>query len=202
MREGRLISELIRTAIEDIGAAITPPALWADLHRWKAQVPQFREDYDSAIRECYRVRDEVLPDKGLTGRPEDFGPELQLVFLQEMMANGGNAVQACYDVGVSKGTVFSRLSRKSPRYDPDFALHFAVAEAERGGLLYEQVWKQGMKEDDNAKKTLEIEGLVRHQHEILPAAVTRQLASTSRALLPEPGHGEPALEAEYVEVEG
>lgn len=229
MSEGRTYSEIARAAAGDVGLTgdgFKPDTWWYEVHRWKTERPGFAEQYAVAIQECYRVRGEKLPESSdRAGRPEEFGPELQLAFLQEMMANGGNAVQACYDVGISKGTVFSRLNPKSPKFDQAFAEHFYVAEAERGGQLYEAVWEEGMEKLDeygrrnpillrhlsetrlphlfSSRKTLEIEGHISHQHEVLPAAVTRQIARTNQALLPEPREAIEAevTEAEYVEVE-
>lgn len=226
MREGRTFSEIIDQANQDLGRKIPRTMWWAEVHRWRHDIPGFREEWEAAMEACYTARGESLTDPGTnTGRPPEFSPELQLAFLQEMMRNGGNAVQACYDCGVSRGTVFSRLDPKSPNYDEEFTRAFHVAEAERGAGAYEKVWHHGQREDENGKlehplllrflmesrmahlfsprRKVDIEGNIHHSHEILPASVTRQLASTSRALLPAPKAQleEPALEAEYVEAE-
>lgn len=227
LHEGRTFSELIRHANQDLGPEreVLPTTYWQELHRWKTEIPGFAEAYQAALEACYEIRGEE-PKGGPAGagRPEEFGPELQLAFIEEMMANGGDAIQACYDVGVSKGTVFSRLGHKSPKYDESFALRFAVAEAERGGHLYGKFWEHGLKEDEegnirqplllrdlaqsrlphffSTKRTLEIEGHIDHRHNLLPAGVTRQIAQTSRALLPKTKDPEEVVDAEYVEAEG
>lgn len=224
LREGRSPTELIRQAIADLGEALSTEALWSDVHRWKKQVPGFEAEYREAIRTCYEIRGEPQRSSPGSGRPEDFGPAEQAAFIEEMAANGGNLHQAAYDCGVAPQTVLVRINPKSPRFDKSFAERFYDAEASRGAKLYELSWKHGMKEDENGrleqpllhmrlmetrlphlfspKRTLEIEGRVHHSHELLPAAVTRQVAETRQALLgPSRQTPEEAIDAEYVEAE-
>lgn len=177
---------------------------WNDIKKWRRQVPGFDDAYQEAIEQCYEVRGEDLYFNLSTGRPPGFGPAQQVAFLQEMALNGGELGKAAYDCGVAPATVLNLINPKSPAYSKDFADRFYMAEAARGATLYEAVWEEAMTPDDkghrnaillrhlsetrlshlfNAKKVVEIEGLVRHQHELLPAGVTRQLADTRRALL-------------------
>ena len=229
MEEGRTFSEIARAANQDLGVTeFDSSSWWSELQRWKEGISGFRDLYEESLRRCYEARGENHPSSPGAGRPDEFGPELQLEFIQEMMRNGGNPVQACYDVGISKGTVFSRLNPKSPRYDKEFADHFYIAEAERGGTIYQALHEEALGETPaemegkrnpillrhlsetrmphlfSPKRTLEIEGHVSHDHHLLPAAVTRQIAQTRQALLP-PAKAEPeeeVVDAEYAEAGG
>lgn len=223
LHEGRTVSEQIRQAIEDLGKPLAPECFWADIHAWKKKLPGFAKDYQAAMEACYALRGEKSNSAASTGRPEEFGPAQQYAFLQEMMANGGNLQQAAYDCGVSPRSIHVRINPKSTRFDRDFTDRFYEAEAARGAKLYEKVWEHGMKEDGegnirqplilmrlaetrlphlfNPKRQVEIEGSIRHAHELIPAAATRQIAETRRALLgPAEQTPDGALEAEYVEV--
>lgn len=223
LHEGRTVTEQIRQAIEDLGEPLSRECFWADIHAWKKKLPGFADDYQAAMEACYALRDEKSSSVPGNGRPEEFGPAQQFAFLQEMAANGGNLQQAAYDCGVSPRSVHVRINPKSPLFDRDFADRFYEAEAARGAMLYEKVWEHGMKEDGegnirqplilmrlaetrlphlfNPKRQVEIEGNIRHAHELIPAAATRQIAETRQALLgPSEQTPEEALDAEYVEV--
>lgn len=223
LHEGRTVTEQIRQAIEDLGEPLSRECFWADIHAWKKKLPGFADDYQEAMEACYALRDEKSSSVPGNGRPEEFGPAQQFAFLQEMAANGGNLQQAAYDCGVSPQTVLVRINTKSPAFDRDFAERFYDAEAPLHLDLYNKAWHHGRREDKNGrleqpllmmrlmetrmphmfnpKRTLEIEGSFHHTHEVLPAAATRQIAETRRALLgPSEQTPEEALDAEYVEV--
>jgi len=221
LRSGRSVTEQIRDAIEELpeGGRPSLQTLWTDVHAWRRQIDGFDEEYRAAQETCYESRGETVAyQRSIGNRDEDFGPAQQHAFLQEMAMNGGHLEQAAYDCGVAPAYVLHKINPKSPAYDETFADRFYLAESARNVSIYEAMFEEGVGKRNpiilrqlaetrlphlfNAKKIVEVEGHVRHVHE-LPAAATRQISETRQALLgPSEQTPEEALDADYEVVGG
>jgi hypothetical protein len=96
---------------------------------------------------------------------------------------------------MSPSVVLVRIDPKSPSYDQGFHDRFQAHENIRNAEVYKRMYDEAMVDNRvlmrvaearlphlfNAKKTVELQGYIRHDHGMLPASVTRQLAHQSKA---------------------
>lgn len=192
--EGRNYTDIVKQAAADVGLTDYSYNSWyQDIRTWKREVDDFEERYN-----------EVVQGGGSNGRNVEFDERAKTELLELMTRNGGDAVEAAYDLGFTPGTVFSRLNPKSPRFDEEFArayydaesehlakaaqayAHAAVERDEEGDLKYPNLlWRFNESRSPHLfsqKRHLQIEGEIEHRHKVIPASVTRQLAATAQAL--------------------